>query len=164
MIKFNMTNRAVLVVVIALSAFVYVFRNRTSSTPSTTSAVPAVGYENVPETVVSDQQGGMYIEEYSPDYLSINEGQKTVLFFYANWCPTCRPVDKELKQKANLLPKDTVVIRVNYNDDQVDATEKALAEKYNITYQHTFVLIDNKGNEIKKWNGGSLSDIISNTN
>jgi hypothetical protein len=54
------------------------------------------------------------------------------------------------------------VIRVNYNDPDTDATEKELAKKYGITYQHTFVQIDSTDQVVTKWNGGRLKELLSN--
>lgn len=42
-------------------------------------------------------------------------------------------------------------------------TEKALKQKYGITYQHTFVYVDKDGKQIKKWNGGAIDALIANT-
>lgn len=87
---------------------------------------------------------------------------KRVLFFYANWCPTCRPADASFKANESQIPNDVVVIRVNYNDDQTDQEEKDLARKYGVTYQHTFVQIDPQGNQVTKWNGGQIEELLSN--
>lgn len=98
---------------------------------------------------------------YVSGSLDNSEEEKRVLFFYANWCPTCRPVDSELSNNLDKIPEDVSIIRVNYNDDETDSEEKELAKKYGITYQHTFVQIDESGREITKWNGGGLDNIIT---
>ena len=40
--------------------------------------------------------------------------------------------------------------------------KKELAQKYSITYQHTFVQIDAEGKEITKWNGGKIDELLTN--
>ena len=85
-----------------------------------------------------------------------------MLFFYDNWCPTCQPVDKSLQENQAQLPEDVTVIRVNYNDTETSDEEKELAKQYGITYQHTFVQIDSEGQEITKWNGGDIEQLLSN--
>lgn len=55
------------------------------------------------------------------------------------------------------IPAGVVVFKTDY-DSSTD-----LKKKYAITYQHTFVLVDPNGNEIKKWNGGGVAEIIKNT-
>ncbi len=100
---------------------------------------------------------------YSPTALQNTSGKKRVLFFYASWCPTCRPADKEFQSNAERIPEEIQLFRVNYNDSDTDASEKELARQYGVTYQHTFVLIDGDGKEIKKWNGGQLEELLENS-
>lgn len=103
---------------------------------------------------------GEYVE-YSQSAYDSASAKKRVLYFYANWCPTCKPLDAQLKANMDKIPAGVVILRVNYNDTDTDAIDKALAQKYGITYQHTFVQVDAEGNEIAKWNGGGLDKIIS---
>lgn len=88
--------------------------------------------------------------------------KRRVLFFYASWCPTCRPADADITANSKKIPDDVVVIRVNYNDPDTETSEKDLAKKYAVTYQHTFVQIDKDGREVKKWNGGSFDELLTN--
>jgi len=99
---------------------------------------------------------------YSKTALDSSANSRRVLFFYANWCPTCRPTDVNFKENLSKIPKDLTIVRINYNDSDTDQEEKDLAKKYNITYQHTFVQIDSAGKEITKWNGGQLDELLSN--
>lgn len=107
------------------------------------------------------QENSKYVY-FSQQALDDASSSRRVLFFYANWCPTCRPVDANLMSSKNTLPKDVTVIRVNYNDTETDQEEKDLAQKYGVTYQHTFVQIDSEGNEVTKWNGGDIPEILKN--
>lgn len=99
---------------------------------------------------------------YTKEALEATSDTRRVLFFYANWCPTCRPVDENLENSKVTLPEDVKVIRVNYNDTETDQEEKDLAKKYGVTYQHTFVQIDSQGNEVTKWNGGDVTQLLEN--
>lgn len=99
---------------------------------------------------------------YSSETFNTSANTKRILFFYANWCPTCVPADKNFVQNMNLIPESVTLIRVNYNDPDTDQEEKELAKKYGITYQHTFVQIDSKGNEVTKWNGGQIEELLKN--
>jgi len=98
---------------------------------------------------------------YSPSALSDNADKKRVLFFYASWCPTCKPADADFSAHADQIPDGVAVIRVNYNDPETDDDEKALAQKYGVTYQHTYVQIDSQGNPVTKWNGGQLKELLA---
>lgn len=99
--------------------------------------------------------------EYSKASLDKAGNNRRVLYFYASWCPTCKPADADLEANKDRIPNDVTVIRVNYNDPETDQEEKELAKKYGITYQHTFVQIDSQGNEVTKWNGGKTEDLIA---
>jgi len=99
--------------------------------------------------------------EYSKASLDKAGNNRRVLYFYASWCPTCKPADADLEANKDRIPNDVTVIRVNYNDPETDQEEKELAKKYSITYQHTFVQIDSQGNEVTKWNGGKTDELIA---
>lgn len=99
-------------------------------------------------------QDARYVE-YSQETFAQASDKKRVLFFYAAWCPTCRPADAEFSEKSSQIPEDVVLFRTDYD------TEDALKDKYDITYQHTYVLVDENGNEIEKWNGGAFDELIS---
>jgi thiol:disulfide interchange protein len=113
-----------------------------------------------PQVALDSTNSGSYVD-YTPEALDAATTQRRILYFYANWCPTCRPVDQELTKRTSEIPEGVQIIRVNYNDTDTDNAEKALAEQYGITYQHTFVEIDQEGREVQKWNGGGLDEILS---
>lgn len=93
--------------------------------------------------------------EYSDDILFTLTGLRILLFFHADWCPTCQNFEKQILA-SNTIPKDVVILKVNYDT----ATE--LKKKYSILSQSTFVQIDSKGNMYKRWLGKSdISEIIS---
>jgi len=102
-----------------------------------------------------------YVEYDKLNFDSASNNRR-VLFFYASWCPTCKPADASFTKNVTKIPEDVTLIRVNYNDTDTDQEEKDLAKKYGITYQHTFVQINSDGMEIAKWNGGQLDELLSN--
>jgi thioredoxin 1 len=85
------------------------------------------------------------------------KGKKRVYFFHASWCPTCKAANTEFTNNLDSIPEDVILFKTDYD------TNSELKKQYAITYQHTFVLVDENGKEIKKWNGGGLSELISNT-
>lgn len=113
------------------------------------------------EDKMMESESSRYVE-YSKAALNGAAKDRRVLYFYASWCPTCKPADANLKANADKIPEDMTVIRVNYNDTDTDAEEKDLAKKYGATYQHTYVQIDGNGNEITKWNGGKIDELLKN--
>lgn len=67
-----------------------------------------------------------------------------VLYFYANWCPVCREEVPKMYEAFNSLEaEDVVAFRVNYNDNETDDNEKALARAHGVAYQHTKVFLKN---------------------
>lgn len=97
---------------------------------------------------------------YSKEVLESARSTRRVLFFYASWCPTCIPANADFEKNVAMIPKDVTVIRVNYNDPDTDADEKVLAAKYGVTYQHTYVQIDEMGKVVTTWNGGSTKELL----
>ncbi|MEK7571803.1 MAG: thioredoxin family protein [Patescibacteria group bacterium] len=104
---------------------------------------------------------GRYVT-YTPAVFEELANKKRILYFYANWCPTCIPADKNFQEQQAQIPEDITLIRINYNDPDTDEQEKALAKEYGITYQHTFVQLDEQGNVVTKWNGGQIEELLSN--
>ncbi len=128
--------------------------DRPATTPTGVTSFESTGETDEPSVA------GKYVS-FTESALANSSGRR-VLFFYANWCPTCRPADTNIQANEGRLPTDLTVFRVNYNDSDTDAAEKALAQKYGVTYQHTFVQINTDGAEIAKWNGGALPELLEN--
>lgn len=99
--------------------------------------------------------------EYNPSQLNEAANTRRVLYFYAKWCSTCRPADANFIENESKIPEDVTLIRVNFNDDDTDQSEKDLAKKYSVPYQHTFVQIDSNGNEVTRWVGGDIDEMLS---
>lgn len=94
--------------------------------------------------------------DYSPAVLErATRTGRAVLFFKANWCPTCAAADAEFRANLEEIPADVTVLRVDYD------TAKELKTKLRITYQHTFVQVDGNGDQIARWNGGGLRELRS---
>lgn len=103
------------------------------------------------------KQEGAY-KDYSATTVNSEQaaGQKVVLFFHAPWCPFCRTADSAFQAQLDKIPDGVTVLKTDY-DSQTE-----LKQKYGVTYQHTFVQIDNQGNQIIKWSGGDVDTLIAN--
>ncbi len=100
-------------------------------------------------------KAGTY-ESYDQSKIANAEKGKVVLFFRAGWCPTCKALDADIMANLDSIPADLTILDVNYDT----ATE--LKKKYGVTYQHTLVQVDAKGNLINKWSGSpTLSSLSS---
>ncbi len=151
-----MNKTIIIAIILAVVAGASIFLiSQTKQENNNSQVVPS---EN---TLATQSNIGRYIE-YSKSALDQAQEKKRVFYFYASWCSTCRPADESFRNNEDKIPKDVVVMRVNYNDTETDQEEKELAKKYNITYQHTFVQIDSQGNEVAKWNGGQIDELLKN--
>lgn len=118
------------------------------------------------ETAQQAPQSSSQIEEKSPssenkmsargEYISYQSyveapeqytNSRVVFFFNASWCSTCKVARDNFESTLNEIPSDMAIVVVDFdNSDE-------LRKKYGVTYQHTFVHIDSKGDAIKKWSG-----------
>lgn len=81
---------------------------------------------------------------------AMTEGKLVVLYFYANWCPICRAEFPRAEAAFDQLTSDEVVgFRVNFNDNETDDDEVALARQFGVPYQHTKVLVQ-EGRQLLK--------------
>ena len=149
-----------IIIIVSIFGYLSFARKDTTNSKVATPTSPQITQATIPEDTDAESE---YLA-YNAEDFEKNKSKRRVLFFYANWCTTCRPVNAQFLKEANQIPEDVVVYRVNYKDSDTDDQEKALADKYKITYQHTFVQVNEQGNEIKKWNGGNLADLIKNVN
>lgn len=107
-----------------------------------------------------------YLEFTQSDYdQAVASGNTIVLDFYANWCPICRVEEPALLSSFNALNDSNVVgFRVNYNDDDTDDAEAALADQFGVTYQHTKVIVRNGQIGLKTqntWDETSLAEALA---
>lgn len=77
-----------------------------------------------------------------------------VLFFNASWCPTCQNTVKSLDAVKADFPAGLTVVSVDYD------TATDLKKQYGVTTQHTFVLIEPDGSEVRKWTGTESVEAI----
>lgn len=83
--------------------------------------------------------------------------EKTVVFFFASWCPNCILTLSELSEKWSDVEPDITLVIADYD------TETELKAKYGVTYQDTFVLLDDQANGAKLWNAGGIAGLNANT-
>lgn len=80
--------------------------------------------------------------------------KRVILYFYAPWCATCSSFDQELLSSSNQLPEDVIVFQIPYD------TATQLKNQYKVTYQHTLILLNAKGETQEMWIGGDLESLL----
>jgi thiol-disulfide isomerase/thioredoxin len=155
------------VIALAIGGYVYSQPRQDKMAPKDTMVKEEVMVKT--DDVMVKEEDQMMVVKDSSRYLPYTQasynsaqGKRVVLYFYATWCPSCKVANAEFLASPEKIPEDVIVLRVNYSDPDTDADEKALATKYGITYQHTFVQIDAEGNVVTKWNGGSVKELLAN--
>src|SRR5687768_3143081 len=113
-----------LVVVVIFGGGTFFLSQNSTQEMTSQSASPTPDYAMMtmyPSGTPTSDTGavGQYVPHTKNALNNVN-GRRVVLFFYANWCPTCKPVDEVLTKSLSKLPEDVVVIRVNYNDSETD--------------------------------------------
>jgi thiol-disulfide isomerase/thioredoxin len=112
--------------------------------------------ESDPPEMMEAGESGAYVQF---DEVRFREAadKKRVYFFHAGWCPTCRAANKTFEDNLDRIPSDVVLFKTDYD------TSRELKQRYAVTYQHTFVLVDQDGNQVRKWSGGDIDELIENT-
>lgn len=141
--------------------------SRQRSTAPSSALYAGVSGNDLPTVVGEPSLGGPKIpftetvnyKEYTPEVLStaLASGNATLLYFYANWCGTCRgqePINQEFFRKALEQQLSVNGIRVD-----VDVNQQ-LMRQYRINYQHSYVLLDKTGNPVDRFYGDHSAEEI----
>src|SRR3989344_5625391 len=76
---------------------------------------------------------------------------RSVLFFAATiWCQTCSALEEEIIERQAEIPFNVTILKVDYDNDKV------MNQRWSVTSQHTLVVLDENGQEVKRWLGGGF--------
>ena len=107
------------------------------------------------ETPVLVAKSAHYTAGSNQEIAALKGKEKFVIFFYAEWCGTCRSWEKKIKENLSSLPENTNIIKVDYDQEQ------ALKVEYGINKQSTAVFINADGSVAKKVGDPSLDEITT---
>jgi len=96
-------------------------------------------------------------EAYSPEKLALANNGTVVLFFHADWCPSCRGLENDINDNLGEIPANTHILKLDYD------TETELKQQYGVIRQHTLVIVDANGTELRKLTGltNTLDQVVS---
>lgn len=151
-------------VLIILIGGIFVFSQKSEMEPGEGMRESEVNREDSTMSPQANEQGtgtesdemmtGGY-RDYDAKYLDFAESGKVVLFFKADWCPTCKALDADIQNNLASIPEDILILKVNYD------TAKDLKKKYGVLRQHTLVSVDKDGNMLSTWQGSStLAEVL----
>ena len=138
----------------------------TSRNTSTVNNVVTEKSQMVPTTKQGDEVDEMEslsnYRDYSEDMLqeSLDSGKVALLYFTANWCPTCRaqePINISLFKNLQ-GDSEIVAYKAHVLDDETTQEDEALAKEYSVRLQHSFVLIDSNGEVVFTHTGPLTED------
>jgi thiol-disulfide isomerase/thioredoxin len=116
--------------------------------------VDAEMQKEMTETMEPGLIGGTVSKYYDWDKAkfdqAVADGKTILIDFAANWCGICQKEELHYKAAfAELNDPNIIGFKVHYKDDQTTPEHEALAQQYQIAYQHTKVVLKN-GQVVKK--------------
>jgi thioredoxin-related protein len=97
-------------------------------------------------------------EEYDKSLL---ENRVTVLFFTSNWCEACNNQEKMNEEVFKGLDKEGIVgLSIHILDSETTTETDALAKKFDVKKENSFVILDKKGAVAYKYVGEISSDLL----
>jgi thiol-disulfide isomerase/thioredoxin len=122
----------------------------TEKTGSDTATTAEVDSSNISKDVTFSGQllagtkiGSQLLKFNQSDYdKAVTSNKLILLYFYANWCPTCKEELPKLESAFDALNDPNVVgFRVSYKDSETTKDAEAIARKFGVAYQHTKVFV-----------------------
>lgn len=94
--------------------------------------------------------------DYSESSLSAAQLKGTSILFFAatKWCQTCSELEKEIVKRHVEIPKNVTILKVDYDNDRF------MNQKHQVTSQHTLIILDQNGQEMRRWIGGGFDTLL----
>lgn len=126
-----------------------------ASTSSATTATSPLDSQS-PSDNSQTSNPGVYADYSQAALAKAQANGNTVLFFHAQWCSTCKGIEKDIKANLQDIPSDLTILQVDFDNSS------ELKKKYGVRQQYTMVQVDKDGNKVDLWSDSfSLDDIVS---
>lgn len=96
----------------------------------------------LPENQSANSQVSNYVD-YSEEALVASADSKRIVFFHAPWCSTCNFFEQQIEKQG--IPEGIVILKADFDKDT------ATKQKYGVSVQSTFVLLDENGEVERVW-------------
>jgi thioredoxin:protein disulfide reductase len=84
---------------------------------------------------------------------SLKNNERMVIDFYADWCIPCKELDKLTFSKQSVIKEFERFTVYKVDMTKTDETNEQLRKRFNVIGMPTVLIIDSKGNEIKRLTG-----------
>jgi thiol:disulfide interchange protein len=124
------------------------------------------GRSQVTSSEENQNRSDNYLDFSTSEYEKARgEGKTVMLYFTANWCPTCRaqePVNLEAFEEFK-DDNDIVIFKIHILDSETTEENEDLADEFGVRLQHTYIILNPQG-EVAFTHTGPLvkEDIIKN--
>lgn len=130
---------------------------KTETLPSSENAAPVetpFGNSAPSESISIDllEETQATYTDFSPSTMAGLSGKKFAIFFYADWCPTCRKWDKDLNENLATLPTTTMILKADFDNEE-------LRKSFEVLKQSTVLFFDAKGNQVGNKLDPSLEEV-----
>jgi len=112
--------------------------------------------------VVSNEAPSIYKNYSKEDYdMALSEKRITVLFFTSNWCSDC--LVQEIVNNETFLSLKTeglIGLQIHILDSETTIETDALAKKFGVTRESTFIILDKNGAINSKYTGSIAKELL----
>jgi thiol:disulfide interchange protein DsbD len=77
------------------------------------------------------------------------ENKPVFIYFYADWCATCRELDRRTFRDKRVIAKSNEFNMLKVNCTTPEKKSKALLQKFKVSGLPTMILLDTKGEELR---------------
>jgi thioredoxin-like negative regulator of GroEL len=113
-------------------------------------------HEEAPVVALASKSAAEFVDFDQAAYdAALANNEPFALFFHAEWCGTCRGLEKSIEDGLAAFPEGTKIFQVDYDN------ETALKQQYGIRMQSMIVIVDANGEAVETLAAPSNSKLIA---